>query len=72
MDHGPSLDTPFTLPQLIAKIRKEAGGRAPIGLRPARAAAKAGELRSARIGNRSIVMWGDFLAWLDGHRPDAS
>ncbi len=64
----PSPDSHFTPAQLIATIRKSAGGRAPIGVRPVRAAIVAGELPAALIGNRHVIRWSDFLAWLDGHR----
>lgn len=68
--HSP--DSHFTPTQLIATIREAAGGRAPIGVRPIPAAIVAGELPAALIGNRHVIRWSDFLAWLDGHRVDAS
>ena len=64
----PSADSHFTPAQLIAAIRTSAGGRAPIGVRPVRAAIAAGELPAALIGNRHVIRWSDFLAWLDSHR----
>lgn len=62
---APSPDSHFTPNQLVAAIREAAGGRAPIGVRPVRAAIGAGELPAALIGNRHIIRWSDFLAWLD-------
>ncbi len=74
MDHfeTPSLDSHYTPNQLIAAIRKSAGGRAPVGVRPVRAAIAAGELPAAFIGNRYVIRWADFLAWLDGQHPGAA
>lgn len=64
----PSNDAHYTPNQLVTAIRKSAGGRAPIGVRRVRAAIVAGELPAALIGNRHVIRWSDFLAWLDGHR----
>ena len=56
---------------LVARLRELSGERrAPIGERAIRRAVRAGHLRAARIGNRDLIQWSDYLAWYGSLIPE--
>src|SRR4030095_3805595 len=63
----PSPISPLTIlsPRALAARLRELSGqdRAPIGERTIRRAIRRGELRAARIGNRDLIQWSDYLVW---------